>query len=104
MFSNFFFLSNHKSIIVNTINVPPILFVVPEIASRKHIEKINQEEALSLSDKIAVINEGELVELGTHEELMNIENGQYKTLYDMQFKKQEEILLRLMKNILTSWL
>ncbi len=38
--------------------------------------------------KIAVINEGNLVELGNHEELMNIENGQYKTLYEMQFKKQ----------------
>ena len=41
------------------------------------------------ADRIAVINEGELVELGTHDELMQIENGQYKTLYDMQFKKQE---------------
>ena len=43
------------------------------------------------ADRIAVINEGELVELGTHDELMNIENGQYKTLYEMQFKKQEVI-------------
>ncbi len=41
------------------------------------------------ADRIAVINEGELVELGTHDELMNIENGQYKALYEMQFKKQE---------------
>ena len=41
------------------------------------------------ANKIAVINEGELVELGTHEELMKIENGQYKALYEMQFKKQE---------------
>lgn len=41
------------------------------------------------ADKIAVINEGELVELGTHEELMAINNGQYKALYEMQFKKQE---------------
>lgn len=41
------------------------------------------------ADRIAVINEGELVELGTHEELMGIENGQYKALYEMQFKKQE---------------
>ena len=41
------------------------------------------------ADRIAVVNEGELVELGTHEELMNIENGQYKALYEMQFKKQE---------------
>ncbi len=40
------------------------------------------------ADRIAVINEGELVELGTHEELISIPNGHYKTLYEMQFKKQ----------------
>ena len=41
------------------------------------------------ANKIAVINEGKLVELGNHQELLNIEKGQYKTLYEMQFKKQE---------------
>ena len=41
------------------------------------------------ADRIAVINDGELVELGNHGELMSIENGQYKALYEMQFKKQE---------------
>lgn len=41
------------------------------------------------ANKIALINEGELVELGNHDELMKIKNGQYKTLYEMQFKKQE---------------
>ena len=41
------------------------------------------------ADRIAVINEGELVELGTHDELMNIENGEYKHLYEMQFSKNE---------------
>jgi subfamily B ATP-binding cassette protein MsbA len=40
--------------------------------------------------RIAVINEGELVELGTHEELMNIEHGQYKALYETQFKHTEK--------------
>lgn len=40
------------------------------------------------ADRIAVINEGSLVELGSHEELMKIPNGKYKTLYEMQFKKQ----------------
>jgi len=39
------------------------------------------------ADKIAVINNGELVELGKHEELVQLENGQYKALYEMQFKK-----------------
>ncbi len=42
------------------------------------------------ADRIAVINEGELVELGTHEELMQIPDGKYKNLYEMQFKKQEK--------------
>ena len=41
------------------------------------------------ANRIAVINEGELVELGTHEELMSIENGEYKHLYEMQFRTQE---------------
>ena len=39
------------------------------------------------ADKIAVINEGRLVEFGRHEDLIQIENGQYKKLYEMQFKK-----------------
>lgn len=41
-------------------------------------------------DKIAVINEGELVELGSHDELINIDNGKYKHLYEMQFSKNTE--------------
>lgn len=39
------------------------------------------------ANKIAVINEGELVELGTHDELLQNENGFYKRLYEMQFAK-----------------
>lgn len=42
------------------------------------------------ADRIAVVNEGKLAELGTHEELMQYENGIYKKLYEMQFKSQEE--------------
>lgn len=41
------------------------------------------------ADRIAVINEGLLVELGTHEELMQLKDGNYKNLYEMQFRKQE---------------
>ncbi len=44
------------------------------------------------ADRIAVINDGELVELGTHEELLSIKNGQYRHLYEMQFKNLEEIV------------
>ena len=45
------------------------------------------------ADRIAVINNGELVELGTHKELLSTENGQYKHLYEMQFKNSEELAL-----------
>ncbi len=41
------------------------------------------------ADKIVVINQGEIVEVGTHEQLLQIGNGAYKTLYEMQFKHQE---------------
>ena len=44
------------------------------------------------ADRIAVINEGELVELGTHEQLMSIPDGNYKHLYEMQFKNQEAVV------------
>ena len=43
------------------------------------------------ADRIVVVNEGELAEIGTHEELLQIPNGIYKGLYEMQFKNQEEI-------------
>ena len=42
------------------------------------------------ANRIAVINEGDLAELGTHEELMAIPNGKYRTLYNMQFKGGED--------------
>lgn len=38
------------------------------------------------ADRIAVLNDGRLVELGTHDELMSIQGGQYRALYEMQFK------------------
>ena len=41
------------------------------------------------SNKIVVINQGEIVETGTHEQLLQIKNGAYKALYEMQFKNQE---------------
>ena len=41
------------------------------------------------ADRIAVLNEGELVELGSHEELINKQGGRYKHLYEMQFNTAE---------------
>ena len=37
------------------------------------------------ANRIAVLNEGELVELGTHDELINKPDGRYRYLYEMQF-------------------
>ena len=42
------------------------------------------------ADKIIFVENGNIVEMGTHEELLQIENGRYKDLYNMQFKNQEE--------------
>jgi len=43
------------------------------------------------SDKIIVIENGKIVESGSHEELIRIENGFYKKLYELQFQKDELI-------------
>ncbi|MBR2482319.1 MAG: ABC transporter ATP-binding protein [Alphaproteobacteria bacterium] len=42
------------------------------------------------ASKIVVVNHGEIVEMGTHDELVQIDGGAYKTLYDMQFKTKDQ--------------
>jgi ATP-binding cassette subfamily B multidrug efflux pump len=39
------------------------------------------------ADKIIVMNKGQIVESGTHQELVTKENGYYKNLYDSQFSE-----------------
>ena len=73
-----------------------------EAIVQKAIENLMQDKTVFIiahrlstvqnADRIAVINQGHLVEIGSHEELMKIENGQYRTLYEMQFKKQQPAL------------
>lgn len=41
------------------------------------------------SDRIFVMNGGELVESGSHKELIKKKNGYYKNLYDVQFKNEK---------------
>ena len=41
------------------------------------------------ADKIVVLNEGQIVEEGTHKQLLQIPNGAYAALYNAQFKKKE---------------
>ena len=44
------------------------------------------------ANRIAVINQGYLTELGTHEELLKIPNGDYKKLYNMQFNLETSVI------------
>jgi len=41
------------------------------------------------ADKILVMDAGQIVEQGTHKELLQKENGYYKNLYEVQFIKEE---------------
>lgn len=43
------------------------------------------------ANRIAVINQGYLTELGTHEELLKIPDGDYKKLYNMQFNLETSV-------------
>lgn len=43
---------------------------------------------IAIADRIAVLKQGEIIELGTHKELMAL-NGLYTKLYEMQFRNGE---------------
>ena len=43
------------------------------------------------ADRIIVINDGRIVEEGSHEELLGRSDGHYKHLYDVQFKNSENL-------------
>ncbi len=43
------------------------------------------------ADKIIVMDAGKIVETGTHKELLKLENGYYKNLYEVQFMAEESI-------------
>ncbi len=43
------------------------------------------------ADKIMVMDAGKIVEIGTHKELLKVENGYYKNLYEVQFMAEESL-------------
>ena len=46
-------------------------------------------ETIRKADRIVVMDNGQIVEQGTHEDLMKIESGKYSQLYNIQFASQE---------------
>jgi subfamily B ATP-binding cassette protein MsbA len=42
------------------------------------------------ADKIIVLDAGEIVEIGTHNDLMAKENGIYKRLSEIQFTREDQ--------------
>lgn len=46
---------------------------------------------IKTADKIIVMDAGKIVEVGNHSELLKIENGFYRNLYEVQFIKEEAV-------------
>ncbi len=57
------------------------------IAGRTSIIIAHRLSTIRKASRIIVLEKGELKEMGTHEELMNMEHGQYARLYKLQFGK-----------------
>jgi len=60
------------------------------IAKRTSIIIAHRLSTIKHADKIMVLSKGEIQELGSHEELLKIEEGHYRNLYDMQFASVAE--------------
>jgi len=43
------------------------------------------------ADKIIVMDQGKIVEIGNHQSLLKVEEGYYRKLYEVQFKEEESI-------------
>ena len=60
------------------------------IAKRTSIIIAHRLSTIRHADKIMVLKKGEIQELGSHEELLKVEGGHYKELYEMQFMQRTE--------------
>ena len=59
------------------------------IAKRSSIIIAHRLSTIRHTDNIMVLDKGNIVEFGPHEELMKIEGGKYRQLYDMQFSEEK---------------
>ena len=59
------------------------------IAKRSSIIIAHRLSTIRHSNNIMVLDKGCIVEFGPHDELMKIEGGKYRQLYDMQFSEDE---------------
>lgn len=55
------------------------------ISKRTSIIIAHRLTTIRHADQILVMDQGRMIECGSHEELLQIENGKYKELYEMQF-------------------
>ncbi|NBC07861.1 MAG: ATP-binding cassette domain-containing protein [Bacteroidetes bacterium] len=60
------------------------------IAKRTSIIIAHRLSTIQHADKIMVLSKGQVEELGGHEELLKIEDGRYRNLYEMQFFQTAE--------------
>ncbi|MCB0600067.1 MAG: ABC transporter ATP-binding protein [Saprospiraceae bacterium] len=62
------------------------------ISKRTSIIIAHRLSTIRHADQIMVMDKGQIKEMGTHDELLRIENGFYKKLYDMQFADLQPVL------------
>lgn len=59
------------------------------IDKRTSIIIAHRLQTIKHADRILVLDQGEVVEYGNHEELIGMKNGRYRALYEMQFAMEE---------------